>query len=215
MQVGDLFKDGITTTYQAGETILRQDDVTMWVYLIKKGLVREYLISQEGVEITVNYHKTGHIFPHTWSMKDKLLAARFEAHKSTELVRISEKEFASSINKFPDFIYGITANVLEREKSVVRRMGCRMFCHAYSRIIDSIIYLATQFGEQEEGNRLVIRERFTHKDIAALAGVTRETASVELGVVSKKGFVQFDERKITIPDLELLRHELDQHKQKK
>lgn len=215
MELAELFRGAQERSYKAGETILRQDDVTMWVYFIRRGLVREYVVSAEGVEMTVNYHKPGGVFPHTWSLEDKVLATRFEAHTGAVLAQLKEKDFSAEVKKNPGIIYGITEHAIRREKSVIRRMGCRVFCHAYTRIIDSLLYLADNFGTRNENGSVVVTDRFTQKDIAALAGVTRETASIELGLVSKKGLALFEKGKIDIPQYARLKRELEDNKERK
>jgi len=82
-----------------------------------------------------------------------------------------------------------------------------VFSDAYRRVISVLIYIAKHFGE-EHPQGIVVDHRFTQQDIATLVGVARETASIELGFIEKKGLVKYIDHSMLFTSIKQLEHEL-------
>jgi CRP-like cAMP-binding protein len=73
---------------------------------------------------------------------------------------------------------------------------------AYQRTASALVYLAQNLGKPVEGNgSVIINYDLTHKEIAAWVGTARETTSIQMKLLEKKGLVTYNRRKIIINDL--------------
>ena len=70
---------------------------------------------------------------------------------------------------------------------------------SYHRVIAALILCAKRFG-QNRGKKIVIDLPLTHQDIADLAAITRETASLAMGKLTRKGLISRAGRNILILD---------------
>jgi len=57
--------------YDKGERILRENEEPSGVFLLRKGIVREYLISEEGNELSIQLRPDGTIFPLRWALNSQ------------------------------------------------------------------------------------------------------------------------------------------------
>ncbi len=73
-----------------------------------------------------------------------------------------------------------------------------------AKVASLLVYLASRFGETE-GKEVVIQVPFTHKDVAQWLGITRETASRQIGKIEKKGLISYRNRLIVIKNLKKLK----------
>ncbi|MBI4058981.1 Crp/Fnr family transcriptional regulator [Candidatus Microgenomates bacterium] len=178
-------------TYKKGETILRAGDPPAGIYLLEKGYVRLYSLSAEGKELTLLIYQAGDVFPAALVLAGGGPSLYYsEALTPVELKRADKKQFI-------DFAYQNTAvfrivsqQVNDRFRFALRRMEYLAFGDAYAKVASMILICAEKFG-QKEGNKVVIQLPLTHQDIASLAGVTRETTSLELSKLEKKGLISF------------------------
>ena len=55
---------------------------------------------------------------------------------------------------------------------------------------------------------VIIKLKFTHRDIASLAGISRETASREWEILERKKIIKYEKKQIIIEDIKKLEKEL-------
>lgn len=80
--------------------------------------------------------------------------------------------------------------LLEDYAETLKRVEHLVFSDAYRRVISVLIYVAKHFG-QKDTRGIVVHHKFTHQDIATLVGVARETASIEIAKLEKKGLIEY------------------------
>ena len=178
--------------YKRGEVIIRPNDVPPGVYYIDKGYVRLYALSEAGQELDLIIFKPGDIFPLIWAFNDHNSTQYCEAMTPVEIQRAPKEEFMEFVQKNPDAMLTITGRILTRLGGILERMEYMVFGNAYQKVSSILVICAERFGVKQR-NEILIRVPLTHRDIANLIGLTRETTSVELkklersGIISKKG----------------------------
>ncbi len=174
--------------YKKGEAVLRSGDTPQGVYLVKKGYIKLYSICREGAELDLIIFKTDDFFPVTWVFNDKLREEHLEAMTESEVWRAPKDKFVDFIKANPDVLFELTSRILGRLDGLLQRMEHLVFGNAYEKVASILVICSERFGEKEK-NRIVIQVPLTHKDIANLAGVVRETASIELKKLERKGII--------------------------
>ena len=92
----------------------------------------------------------------------------------------------------------------ERRMEAERRIEALLSRTVESRVADFLLRAAESHGIQESRGRL-IGVKFTHQEIANYVGSTRETVTLTLGDMKRRGLILFDHRRVVVQDEEALR----------
>lgn len=201
------YKQFKTRHYKKGEMLIRADDDPQGIFCLKKGYVRQYTISKTGYELTLHILRPITYFPMVWAVNGTPNVYYFEALTPVEVGRAPRDEVVSFIKDKPDIIFELLSELIERYAETLTRVEHLVFSDAYRRVISVLLYIAKHFGEKSD-NGIMIGYHFTQQDIATLTGVARETASIELVELKKKGLVKNVGHSILIESVKKLELEL-------
>lgn len=194
-------------TYKKGELILRAEDVPFGVYFLKSGFVRQYLLSPSGETFIVHIYKPGSFFPLTWILNDTPNVYHFEAMSPVAVVRAPKDLFLEFLKQHSEVLYYATQRLALGLSGFVSRVAQLVLDDAYTKTILLLLYYADNFGEKtKEGTMLSIP--LTHREIASWIGTTRETASLQVETLVKKGFLTTKGRLLIIRDVNALQKEI-------
>lgn len=197
------FQSSNLFTYKKRRLISHPDDSSSSVFFIKNGYVRVYRISEDGEELTLTILKPKDFFPLSYGVTNTSNAYYLEAITPLEIWKAPQENFLSFIKSNPELLYDLTTRLLIRFDGVVSRMEGLLFCNAYVKVAATVLMCAKRFGEDFNGNTRV-KVPLTHRDIATLVGITRETTSLEMKKLEKEGLVTKSGRFIIITDLKRL-----------
>ena len=193
-------------SFKKGETILRPDDKPSGVLYLKKGYTRVYSLSRDAQELTLIIFKAENIFPLMWAINNTPNTYYLEAMTAAELYQAPREEFLNFIKQDNEVLFELTGRILTRFGGVLNRMEYAIFGHARSKVASIILICAERFGSKNEQvlsshslrnkKDIIIQVPLTHQDIANLIGVTRETVSIEMEALQKKGFLTFEKNSI-------------------
>jgi len=198
------FESGRRLRFKKREMILRAGDIPSGIFYIKNGFVRQYIISKDGQELTTVIYKPDDLFPLMWGLNEQISNRYFEAMTSAELYRVSKEKFIEFIKKEPEILYKLTSRILNRLNAVSERLEYLAFGSAYAKVASILLIIAQRLGEEKEGG-VVIPFSLTHKDIAALTGITRETSSIEIKKLERAKIINWHNR--TIINIKKLKEE--------
>lgn len=192
--------------FKKGKTILRPGDIPKGVYYLQKGYVRLYSLSESGQELTLIIFKPGDFFPIMWSINNTPNAQYVQTMTTVELWLCPREQFILFIKEDPDVFFELTSHMLERLKGLLQRMEYMVFGNAYTKVASILLICAQRFGEKKNGGA-EIQVPLTHRDIAMLLGVARETVSIELKKLERKGVIDYGKRLIVIKNKKRLEKE--------
>ena len=193
--------------YKKKSLILHPNDTPSSVFYIKKGYVRVYRISEEGEELTLTILKPKDFFPLTYGINNVKNPYYLEAITPLELWRSPQEEFLNFVKSNADVLYDLTTRILVRFDGVLSRMGYLVFSNAYVKVATTLLICAKRFGEQV-GEDIVVKVPLTHRDIATIVGITRETTSLEMKKLEKQGFLGRQGRLYTVKNIKRFEEEL-------
>lgn len=186
--------------YKKGEMILRGGDSPQGIYLIDKGYVRNYSIASGGEELTLIIFRPKDFFPMRWVFGDSTNGYHYQAMTGIDIWRSSKEEFASFLKSSPDVLFELTHRIVTRAKGLMERMEYLAFGNAYEKVASILLICTDRFGEKKDRD-ILIPIPLTHNDIAMLVGMTRETVSIELRKLERKGIIEYNKRLITVKDI--------------
>lgn len=203
----DFYSQFTTRYYKKGEMLIRADDDPQGIFCLKKGYVRQYTVSKNGLELTLHILKPMSYFPMVWAINGTPNVYFFEALTEAEVGRAPRDEVVNFIKDKPGIIFNLMSELLEDYAETLLRVEHLVFSDAYRRVISILLYIAKHFGEAD-GDNLIVKHRFTQQDIATLVGIARETASNEMGMLEKKGLVKYIDHSMIFKDIAKLESEL-------
>jgi CRP/FNR family transcriptional regulator, cyclic AMP receptor protein len=104
-------------------------------------------------------------------------SASVTAIRDSQLSFISRQQFAAVAKQHPE-IYRFITNLLAtrlRDTNVV--VAAASFLPLKGRVARALVDLAHAFGEETDGGRILIRQKISQSDVAAMAGIARENVS--------------------------------------
>lgn len=194
--------------YQRGELILRAGEEPEGVYYLKKGNVKLYLVSESGLELNLNIFKPGSYFPMMWAIGKMENEYNYEAMGEVVVQLAPEGKVAELLRSDAEVLYELSERIIIGLGGLVKRMEQILLGSARARVAGSVAMLAKRFGE-ERGRKIKVMLSVSHQDIAALAGLTRETTSVEMMKLKREGLIDYERKRVAVRDFEKLKKEAE------
>lgn len=196
-KLDDFFSRFKRLTFKKGDIILRSDEEPRGVLFLHKGYVKLYSISKDAQQLTLIIFQREDFFPLMWAINATPNNYYLEAMGTVELWLSPRLEFIKFLKANSDVLFELTSRILTRLGGILKRMEYLVFGNALSRVASIISICAERFGYLD-GKETMIGVILTHQDIANLIGVTRETVSIEIKKLEKKGIIAYQGRHLVI-----------------
>ena len=193
--------------YKKGEIILRPQDEPTGVYYLKKGYVRLYLISPDGKDITFNIYKPGTYFSMMWALGDSPNIYFFESLTNVEVLKAPKDKVVAFLRSQPELLYTFIKRILIGLDGTTRLTQVLLTGSAYQKVASAILVLARRFGKKSQNGCVIINLNITHKLIASIASLSRESATIEILKLEKEKIIAQKNHKILVKNIEKLEKE--------
>lgn len=194
--------------YKPRTVISAVSDLQPSVFYIKNGFLRVFRLSEQGAELTVTILKPKDFFPFTYGMTASARNATYylESITSLEMWKVHSDQFVEFVKSEPDVYYDLTEKLLIRFDGVLTKMEYLILKNAYTKIVATLLSCANKFGEAQN-DYIRITVPLTHKDIATMVGITRETTSLEMKKLEKQGFIARNGKYLILKNIQQLEQE--------
>lgn len=198
-EMNEIVKQTRSITYRRGQTIYRAGNQSDSLYIVHKGRVKVYRLSETGKEQLVRILQpgdfTGELSLFTQSFHD----AYAEAMEPVELCMMEYVDFQRFLLKYPAISLKMLSEFSSRLAKTEKQAANIAMESTDTRIA---MYLAEQAEEQHS---LLINLPMTRKDLASHIGTTPETVSRKLAEFEEALWIkQNSQRDIQILDLDAL-----------
>lgn len=171
------FSDGLLMQFSKEETIINGYDEPEGVYLIKKGFVKAYSVSDAGHGNLLIIHEEGEFIPLPWALDGAhTTGLYYEAMTDVTILRTPKDKLRSALGNNSWLSQEILRQAVNIITVYTQRIQTLEYRSARGRIIAELLYMAERFGRNQDGE-IVIDAPITHQDIADSINMTRETAS--------------------------------------
>lgn len=178
-QLEEFFLKGKKLIFKKGAIILRSDELPSGVYFLVSGFIKDSALSQDGQEFTLFIFKAHDVFPYNWAFNKIPIDHSFTAMTDCVVLRQDREEFLRFIAAHSEVMGMLMGNILLRMRGVMQRLEYMAFGNARQKIASIMTILGERFGiKTSEGLKITLP--VSHKDVAELVGLTRETASIEI-----------------------------------
>lgn len=194
----------IKESFRKKHEIFSEGDPPDWFYILAKGKVKITKLSHDGREIIIELISPPDFFGGFAVLKGFPYPANAIAMESSEILKISRHNLLKIIDRFPNVMYDITANLGDRIREFHDTLKNIALERVESRIAALLLKLADKAGEKKADKTAVINMRLTKQDIAEMVGTTVETAIRVMSKFKKSGYISEKEGRIVIEDLKAL-----------
>ena len=203
-KIEDFFSKYKKLDYKKGDTLIHGEDEPQGIYYLVKGNVRMFSLTADGKEFTLNIFKPNSYFPMIWAIADIPNAYYYEAMSDIEVVRAPKNDVLTKLIKNDQkVLFELTKRIMVGMGGLLTRIQYLLTADAHQRVASVIVMLTKRFGEKKK-YKMIIEIPFTHQEIANLAGLTRETTSLELKKMTDKKLVYRKGKMWVINDLNKL-----------
>lgn len=184
---------------QKGEVLYRAGDHSNSLYIVHKGKVKVYRLTETGKEQVIRILTPGEFTGELALFKESIHDVFAEAMEKTEICSIQRSHLQAFLQQHPNISWKMLNEFSKRLETAEHQLTSFATENAETRIA---LYLAHQ---AEESRSKEITLSLSRKDLASYLGTTPETISRKLAKFEDEGWIrQQDQRKIEIVDLESL-----------
>lgn len=206
LKLNHFFSKRKVRSHKKREVILRPTDIPSGIFFIEKGYVRQYIISEDGKELTTVIYKPRDLFPIRWALLNMPLQSHFEAMTPVEVRHASKEEFIKFLKKEPEAFLLLTSRIINRLHAILERMEHLAFGSSYNKVASLLLLLVERFGKKSK-SFMLIQIPLTHQDIASMLGLTRETVSISMKKLFDKGIISRYDQFIIVKSIRKLEKE--------
>ncbi|MGH2317559.1 Crp/Fnr family transcriptional regulator [Planococcus sp. SE5232] len=182
-----------------GEILYRSGEKSNSLYIIHKGKLKVYRLTENGKEQVIRILQPGDFTGELALFTDNVHDSYAEAMEATELCTISSRDINDLFLKYPQISLKIIKEFSLRLDQTEHQMTSFTTEDTETRVA---LYLIQQ---AESSQSKEIRLPMSRKDLASYLGTTPETISRKLAKFEDEGWIQqYDQRSIRILDMENL-----------
>ena len=191
-------KQYATKSYDNNSIVYDSSTGNNYVYLIKSGAVKSYLIDEKGKELITSIYKVDDVFG-DFTLKQNSTNEIAQCLEDTTLYCIPKIEFKAFLDTNTKMLY----NIIEVLDNNLRDTKSQLLDMAYSSVRRKTAQTILLFAERLKRNKLQ-QIRISRADLAAVAGIAQESLIRTLSKLKKEGLLEIEGRNIKILDFEKL-----------
>jgi len=174
--------------YKKGDIILKPNQKNDYISFIKSGYVRVYTLSESKQEISMSFFKPMLYFTSIYAMTGEANRFYFEAITPVEMWSAPKEEFIDYCKKNPEVGTAVMNRVIKLFLNLVENTGKMLAGNSIAKV--AMIITGVIDGKADFA--------LTHKMIASLTGLTRETVTLQMLKLEKMKLIDNKNRKVTI-----------------
>jgi CRP-like cAMP-binding protein len=189
-------------TYSAGELLFTPHQPTETLFILKRGRVRIFRVAADGRALTTALVSPGTIFGEMVLLGQQMHDNFAEALDEVTVCVMNRADVHRFLLADPRIAARIAEILGRRVSELERRLTDTALKSVPQRIAATLCQLATEQQHRPLGGSLRrgVQVRLTHAQIAALTGISRETATRVLDEYAERGLVRLGRGRVTILD---------------
>ncbi|HXH04888.1 MAG TPA: Crp/Fnr family transcriptional regulator [Candidatus Nitrosotenuis sp.] len=199
-----LYAHGTRRVIKKRVIILYQGEVPRQAYVVLSGAIKMYRLSDAGEEEIIGFRTAGDIFPETWLYgKTTSTLYYYETMDDCEVLTTERSTMLDLIDKNPILQRQMLNYFIDNYTGLLMQVTALSQSRAGDKLLLILFYLMFRYGKENTPGIYTLELHLTHAMVGSLIGMTRETATVELGKLRRKNIVNYDAKSFTIHRKEL------------
>ncbi len=197
--VGSMFNE---RRYKKNEIIFFEEDTGNYMYVVKDGRVKVSRLLPNGKEMILAFREAGEYFGEMSLLDGGTSAATVTAVVPTVILVTTHREFQKLLDH-PKINSALLKMLCARCREAWSQIEVLTFHNADARIRTALHHLCRKKGKvTPEGTRIGLK--LTHKELADMTGISRETATRVLSALQGEGVLRVESRRFIVTDPEEL-----------
>jgi CRP/FNR family cyclic AMP-dependent transcriptional regulator len=172
-----LFANAKPVRISAGQVLFIAGDPGDGCYRVEQGLLKVSIIAPSGAERILAIVGTGGIVGELSVIDGLPRSASVTAVRDSKLNFISRAVFQAFADEYPEVYRYLVSLLAARLRDTDEVVAAGSFLPLKGRVARALIDLSEAFGQDVGQGRLLIRQKISQGDIAAMAGIARENVS--------------------------------------
>jgi CRP-like cAMP-binding protein len=164
-------------TLAADASLFLADDPGDGCYRLNEGLLKVSIASHTGAERILAILGPGAIVGDMAMIDGRPRSASVSALRDCKLSFVSRAAFEAFALKQPEIYKYLLGLLAQRLRDTDQVVAAGSFLSLKGRVARALLDLARAFGHEVAGGRIVIRQKISQSDVAAMAGIARENVS--------------------------------------
>jgi len=172
-----LFSTARTQKLKADQVLFTAGDPGDGCYRVEQGLLKVTVVSPTGGERILAILGPGALVGEFAMLDAQPRSASVTAARESQLSFISRTSFEAVAEKHPDVYRHVVTMLVRRLRDTNAVVAAMSFLSLKGRVAQSLLSLAEAFGNDVGGGRILVKQKVTQSDLAAMAGIARENVS--------------------------------------
>ena len=173
----DLFRQGRATTLEPNQALFLAGDPGDGCYRVDEGLLKVSVIAPSGAERILAILGPGAILGELSMVDGGPRSASATAIRGAKLTFVSRASFDAFAKAHPEVYRHITTLLARRLRDIDESLAAASFLPLKGRVARALLSLADAFGKDVGSGRILVHQKVSQSDLAAMAGIARENVS--------------------------------------
>ncbi len=192
--------------YKKNNLIIFEDDKGLNLFIINQGRVKISRISEEGGEVILAILGEGEFFGEISVVDGLSRSATVTSLDEVELLVMKREDFLGALQEHPQVGIALLRELAGRIRKSDAQIKSLSLRNARGRVATTLIRLAEDIGRVREG-KVIIPELPLQRDLANIAGTSRETISRVIASLEKDGHCYKKENSLVFDNFERFKRE--------
>ncbi len=186
--------------YAKGEIIFYQDDPADSLFILNRGCVRVSVVNSNGREKIVGLFKTGDIFGENLLGNPGLRQVQAAAHEECWVSIITRENFLRLVREKPALALNLIEVLSEKLQEARDDIGALSFLDTEKRVAKTLVKLGEAHGKLTVADKGMVKLKIplSHEQLARMIGGNRPHISTIMSKFKKRGWVNYQGRKLLI-----------------
>ena len=172
-----LFASAKPVRLAADEVLFIAGDPGDGCYRVEQGLLKVSIISPSGTERILAIVGSGAIVGELATIDGLPRSASVSAVRDSELSFVSRTAFLAFADQHPQVYKNLVTLLAGRLRDTDAVVAAGSFLPLKGRVARALLDLSEAFGQDVGNGRILIRQKISQSDVAAMAGIARENVS--------------------------------------
>jgi len=172
-----LFADAKPVRLATDEVLFLAGDPGDGCYRLEQGLLKVSMIAASGAERILAIVGPGGIVGELSTIDGLTRSASVAALRDSELTFVSRGAFAAFAEDHPEVYRYLVTLLAARLRGADSVLAAGSFLPLKGRVARALLDLSEAFGQDVGQGRILIRQKLSQSDVAAMAGIARENVS--------------------------------------
>ncbi|EGA89403.1 CRP/FNR family transcriptional regulator [Planococcus donghaensis MPA1U2] len=195
---------GTEVSCKKNTILFNQNEPGEFIYMVRSGRVRLYLISSSGEEKALSIIGENGILGECCLGQDSIHSTNAVCASEVRLQKISRNDFLHFIAQKPEYILQTLDLITKKYRLLCMQSLHLSYMKSLPRICGLLIQLALKYSVKQEGNKHQLTILFTQQEMANLLGTTRVTVAKNMKWLEDNNYIFKDNKYYIINDIKEL-----------